>query len=81
MSKQVETGTKRKLKRSLGFLKKVHPLRPRFDVFGVPKRERSGMTEKQTKKLIFVKAVTRTGANFWPGWTTVGLQSVRVLSF
>jgi hypothetical protein len=36
------------LKRSLRFKKKkVHPLRPRFDVFGVPKRERSAMTSKK----------------------------------
>jgi hypothetical protein len=32
----------------------------------VPKRERSGMTKKN---LIFVKAVTRTGANVWLGNT------------
>jgi hypothetical protein len=33
-------------KMSLRFLKKVHPLRLRFDVFKVPKRGRSGGTEK-----------------------------------
>jgi hypothetical protein len=52
MSTRVETGTKRQLKRSLRFLKKVHPLRPRFDAFVVPKQERSGMTEKNPKTFL-----------------------------
>jgi hypothetical protein len=33
----------------------------------VPKRGRSGGTKKSKKIVIFVKAVTKTGASVWPG--------------
>jgi hypothetical protein len=46
-------------KRLLRSLKKVHPLRPCFDVFKVPKRGRSGETEKKII-LIFGEAITKT---------------------
>jgi hypothetical protein len=51
---------------TLLFKKKVH-LRPRFDVFGVPRREHSRMTYEKKCILIFLKAVTRTRAIVWPG--------------
>jgi hypothetical protein len=54
-------------KRLLRFLKNFYPLRPCFDVFKVPKRGRSGGTKKSKKIVIFVKAVTKTGASVWPG--------------
>jgi hypothetical protein len=44
--KKAKRGQSGETKRSLRFLKKFHLLRPRFDIFKVPKRGRSGGTKK-----------------------------------
>jgi hypothetical protein len=63
-AKREQSGGK---KRVLRFLNKVDPLRPRFDVFKLSKQGHRGGTKNPTKKPIFVKAVTKTGASVWPG--------------
>jgi hypothetical protein len=45
-AKRVQSGGEKRL---LRFLNKVHPLRPCFDIFKLPKRGRSGGTKKTHK--------------------------------
>jgi hypothetical protein len=48
-------------KRLLSFLNKVHLLRPRFEVFKLPKRGRSGGTKKTHTKPDFCQSGNKNG--------------------
>jgi hypothetical protein len=66
-----KTGAKRRDKKVTLLFEKLPsaapPLRPVSTFFKVPKQGRSGGTKKSKKIVIFVKAVTKTGASVWPG--------------
>jgi hypothetical protein len=59
--KRAKRGQSGGTKSLLRFLKNSHPLRPRFDVFKVPKRGRSGGTKKSKKNRDFCQSGNENG--------------------
>jgi hypothetical protein len=56
-----KTGAKRRDKKFTLLFENFHPLRPRFDVFKVPKRGRSGGTKKSKKNRDFCQSGNENG--------------------
>jgi hypothetical protein len=67
--KKAKRGQSGGTKRLLRFLKNFHPLRPRFDVFKVPKRRRSGGTKNSTKIRDFCQSGNKNG-----GYRLAGME-------